>query len=154
MAAPSPALAPAQPQCPLPILLRDAGGHRARCPPSQLGLRLPLTASPSHHAALVPDAKSISGEGCFTRDGQPVAQTLRGQGGSRDGGTAGPPLQVQSRGDVPSLGRGTLLQHRRAWDNGCAGCPGPGITQYCLFFSYVHLHETPASKGISKQWGG
>lgn len=111
MAAPSPALAPARPQCPLPILLRNAGGHRARCPPSQLGLRLPLTASPSHHAALVPDAKSISGEGCkqnagFARDGQPVAQTLRGWGVQGMGERQDPRSRCKAGGMSPPWGEG------------------------------------------------
>lgn len=51
----------------------------------------------------------------------------------------------------PQLG-GDLPEHWHAWAKGC-GVRAVGLRS-AGSFSCLHLHETPASKGISKQWGG
>lgn len=72
-------------------------------------------------------------------------------GGSRDGETAGHLLQVQGgappRGEGPSPSTGV---------RGTTVVPVVRALGLCstVSFSYMHLHETPASKGIGKQWGG
>lgn len=150
LAAASPALAPAWPQPP-PIPLCNAGRHQARFPPSQLGLRLLLTASPSRNAVPVTGAKSFRERGASKRAASPmqrhnpVTWGFKGWGNGRAPAAGAKGTPPRGEGPSPSTGvRGTTV--------------APVVRALGLrstaSFSYMHLHETPASKGISKQWGG
>lgn len=123
MAAPSPALAPARPQVPLPIPLCNAGGHRARSHPIPTGSPAPAHSQPQPPRCAGPQCKEHFGRGVQAKRRLRPCRSTSGTNparwwDSRDGGTAGPPLQVQGRGvslpqveeHFPSTGlRGTTV---------------------------------------------
>lgn len=153
LAAASPALAPAWPQPP-PSLLCNAGRHQARFPPSRLGLRLLLAASPSRNAVLLTGAKSFRERGASKTAASPVRVSQRhdpvtwgfkGRGNGRAPAAGAKGTPPRGEGPSPSTGmRGTTV---------APVVRAPGLRSTASF-SYMHLHETPGSEGISKQWGG
>lgn len=126
------------PDCSPPIPLCNAGEASSLLPPFPAGSQALAHSQSQPQCCAGHRCQELLGEGCkqntsFASAGQPAARpcVVGVQGmGERQGTRSG------CKG-VPSSGRGTLPEHRHAWDNGCACCPGPGITQYSLFLIHA-----------------